>query len=146
MHYLWKVLELSSYLQRCQHRFLFFLFLIFILGSFVKFWVFFNHIIQSQFVIYYFVKLDPHSFKWFFWNTLLNWLLFSISPFNQKIVFIFYFNFDPHSFIVFFNLFFFNFTIQSFFFVFQFWSLFFIFNFGSFYVIDIFFSSSSFNI
>jgi len=48
-----------------QLRSLFFWFLIFVLILFVKSWIVFNYIFQSQFVICYFIQFDSHSFDIF---------------------------------------------------------------------------------
>ena len=78
-------------------------------------WWHFDFIIPSKFAIYYFFS---SFFLLFFFVFLLNWFLFSISPFNQNFVF-FFLNLIIILLIVFFLQFF---SIN---FSFQFWFLFF---------------------
>jgi len=74
-------------------------------GPFVKVLLVFNSIIQFILMLLCFsIWFSLFLFLIFFLAFL--WLLFfSISPFNQKIVFVFYVNFDPYSFefFLFFN-------------------------------------------
>jgi hypothetical protein len=67
-----KILELSSYLFIFQLWSLFFWFLVFVLDPFVKFWLVFNFIIQSQFVICYFFQFGSYFFLF---------LIFVLDPF-----------------------------------------------------------------